>query len=209
MSGRRRAVRMCCPWRYMHRRRFLVVPVAMATWTATFFQSGPRASARGSGCSPSFRPEPRAAARPLRPEKRESEARRQGPEVGPWPEAKGYSPSRQGLQPLAKGYSPRRRPACGRPKARRRGLRPYREAGGSGLRSGAWPARTTLVRVDHSCTTASYSVGAPLRKHSVKKVDRPDRVEGAKKRHRLAGRASPTPPSGRLIRHKALVKSHS
>ena len=54
-----------------------------------------------------------------------------------------------------------------------------------------------------------YSVGAPLRKHSVKKVDRPDRVEGAKKRHRLAGRASPTPPSGRLIRHKALVKSHS
>ena len=61
-------------------------------------------------------------------------------------------------------------------------------------------------RVEEGVT---YSVGAPLRKHSVKKVDRPDRVEGAKKRHRLAGRASPTPPSGRLIRHKALVKSHS
>ena len=58
-----------------------------------------------------FRPEPRAAALPLRPEKRESEARRQGPEVGPWPEAKGYSPSHQGLQPdgreAARGGGPR------------------------------------------------------------------------------------------------------
>ena len=146
MSGRRRAVRMCCPWRYMHRRRFLVVPVAVATWTATFFQSGPRAAARGSGCSPSFRPEPLATARPLRPEKRESEARRQGPEVGPWPEAKGYSPSCQGLQPEEEARV--RSTQCPAPRA---------EALPRGRRVG--PEIRGVARADHSCA------GGPLLYH--------------------------------------------
>ena len=159
MSGRRRAVITCCPWRYMHRRRFLVVPVAVATWTATFFQSGPRASLspteRGSGYSPSFRPEPRAAARPLRPENRESEARRQGPEVGPWPEAKGYSPSHQGLQPDGRGLQPEEeaRVRSTQGPAPRADARPRGPTVGPEIRGVARAeARTTLVLVN---TTAS------------------------------------------------------